>query len=304
VSGAGPVLAPSKLRSLAEAAELVPDGARLTLGGVAVYQHPMAMVRQLIRLGRTGLTVIGVLNGPELDMLIAGGCVSRVETSYVGLERFGLAPNFRRAVERGTVTVEDYSEGVAFDRFRASEDGLTFLATPALAGTDILRSNPRLRPFECPLTGRPYVAVPPADPDVVVIHAVAADERGNVFAPRSKLLPQGFDEVKARSSDTVVVTAERIVPRDFASRNPELMVVPGLRVTAVVEAPWGAHPCSSLGSYELDVEHFEEYVAASADDEGVERYLDRYARGPSDQAAYLELIGVERLVSLQSGAAL
>lgn len=297
-------VAPSKLRSLEEAAALVPDGARLALGGVAVYQRPMAMVRQLIRLGRGGLTVVGVLNGPELDMLIAGGCVSTVETSYVGLERFGLARNFRRAVERGTIVVEDYSEGVAFDRFRASEDGLTFLATPVLAGTDLLRSNPRLRPFDCPLTGRPYVAVPPADPDVVVIHALAADERGNVFAPRSKLLPQGFDEVKARSADTVVVSAERIVSRDFASHNPELMVVPGLRVTAVVEAPWGAHPCSSLGSYELDAEHFEEYVAASEDEAAIAAYLDRFARGPADHEAYLELIGLRRLVSLQAGPTL
>lgn len=293
--------APSKLRSLEEAAALVPDGARLALGGVAVYQRPMAMVRRLIRLGRSGLTVVGVLNGPELDMLVAAGCVARVETSYVGLERFGLARNFRRALERGAVAIEDYSEGVAFDRFRASEDGLTFLATPVLAGTDLPRSNPRLRPFECPLTGRPYIAVPPADPDVVVIHALAADEAGNVFSPRSKLLPQGFDEVKARSADTVVVTAERIVPRDFASRNPELMVVPGLRVTAVVEAPWGAHPCGSLGSYALDVEHFEEYVAASADEAAIAGYLDRFARDPADHGAYLELIGVRRLVSLRTG---
>jgi glutaconate CoA-transferase subunit A len=234
-------------------------------------------------------------------MLVAAGCVAKIETSYVGLERFGLAPNFRRAVESGAVVVEDYSEGVAFDRFRASEDGLTFLATGALAGTDVLRRNPRLVPFDCPLTGRPLVAVPPADPDAVVIHAVAADERGNVFAPRSKLLPQGFDEVKARSSDVVVVTAERLVPRDFASRNPELMVVPGLRVSAVVEAPWGAHPCSSLGAYELDVAHFERYVAASASEEGIAAYLDEFARRPSGPAEYRELIGAERMVELQSG---
>jgi glutaconate CoA-transferase subunit A len=294
----------SKLTTIEDAATLIADGSRLALGGVAVYQHPMAMVRELIRQDRRELTVVGVLNGPEVDMLIAAGCVAKVETSYVGLERFGLARNFRRAVERGEVVVEDYSEGVAFDRFRASEDGLTFLATPALAGTDILRTNPRLKPFECPLTGRPYVAVPPADPDCVVIHAVAADERGNVFAPRSKLLPQGFDEVKARSSDTVIVTAERIVAADYASRNPEQMVVPGLRVSAVVEAPWGAHPCSSLGYYELDVEHFDRYVAASEEAAALAAYLDEFARGPADPGAYLELIGIERLLQLQVGAAL
>ena len=36
----------SKVMSLPEAATLVPDGARVALGGQSVYQHPMAFVRE------------------------------------------------------------------------------------------------------------------------------------------------------------------------------------------------------------------------------------------------------------------
>ena len=290
----------SKVQTMREAAALVPDGARVAFGGQSVYQHPMAFVRELIRQGRRDLTVVGVLNGPELDMAAAAGCVRAVETSYVGLEEFGLARNFRRLAEQGRILVEDYSEITAFDRFRASEAGLTFLASPHLAGTDVVATNPRIRPFDCPLTGRPYVAIPPADPDIAVIHVAAADQYGNALGARSKLLPQAFDEIVARSCDTVILTAERVVDNSYVRSHPELTVVPGFRVTAVVEAPWGAHPCHSLGFYSLDRTHFEEYVTASRDDSSFAAYLERYVTGVPDNRGYLELIGLERLMELST----
>lgn len=283
-----------------EAAALVPDGARVAFGGQSVYQRPMAFVRELVRQGRRDLTVVGVLNGPELDMAAAAGCVSKVETSYVGLEQFGLARNFRRLAERGAIAIEDYSEITAFDRFRASEAGLTFLASPHLAGSDVATRNPRAVLFHCPLTGRPYVAVPPADPDIAIIHAPAADQFGNVLAPSAKLLPQAFDETIARSCDKVIVTVEKLVDNSFVRRHADRTVIPGFRVAAVVEAPWGAHPCHSLGFYSLDRLHFEEYVDASVDDAAFRAYLNKYVYGPADESGYLDAIGIDRLLSLST----
>ncbi len=291
---------PTKIRTMGEAASLVPNGARIAFGGQSVYQRPMAFVRELIRQGRRDLTVVGVLSGPELDMAAAAGCVRKVETSYVGLEQFGLARNFRRLAESGGIEIEDYSEISAFDRFRASEAGLTFLASPHLGGSDVVERNPRAVMFNCPITGRPLVALPPADPDVVVIHAAASDQFGNVLAPPGKLLPQDFDEIVARSADLVIVTVEKLVDNAFVRAHADRTFIPGFRVAAVVEAPWGAHPCHMLGFYELDRTHFHEYVAASADDASFRDYLDRYVYAPSDLAAYRETIGVERLTSLST----
>jgi CoA:oxalate CoA-transferase len=52
----------SKVVSLAEAGRHIADGCRLAIGGFAVYQHPMALVRELARQGRRGLTVVGSVN--------------------------------------------------------------------------------------------------------------------------------------------------------------------------------------------------------------------------------------------------
>jgi glutaconate CoA-transferase subunit A len=222
-----------------------------------------------------------------------------VETSYVGLERYGLAPNFRRAVEAGTLEIVDYPEILSFDRFRASQEKMTFWPCDYLGGTDILTYNKDIKSFTCPLTGRRLYAVPPADPQVAVIHAVAADEQGNVIIPRRHLLPQGLDVTIARGCDVLIVTAEKIVSNSFIRRHAEQNQVPSYKTTMVVEALYGAHPCPVLGRYTIDEDHFREYISASASEEGFGAYLERYVHGPKDHAAYLDLIGAERFARLQ-----
>lgn len=285
-----------KVVSLAEAADRVPNGTRLALGGFAIYQHPMAFVRELVRLRRRNLTVVGTVNGIDVDMLSAAGALRRVETSYVGLEQFGLARCFRRAVESGAVDVIDYSEVLSFDRFRASQDNWTFLPCYYLAGTDLARRNPDIREATCPLSGKPFHAVPPADPDVVVVQASAADRYGNAIVGARRQLPQSLDIIMSRSADTVVVVAERLVDPDELRRNPSLVEIPAYRTSCVVEAPGGAHPCSMLDHYPLDTSHLELYADATATVAGAESYLEHFIYGAPDEASY------HRLVAARDGA--
>jgi glutaconate CoA-transferase, subunit A len=294
----------SKVVSLSEAAELVPDGARVAFGGLSIYQHPMAFVREVARLERRDLTVVGTLNGPDVDLLAGAGCLARVETSYVGLEQFGLARNFRRLVEAGEVEVVDYSEVLAFDRFRASQDGLSFVAASYLEGTDVLARNPEARELVCPLTGRRYHAFPPADPDVVVLHAAVADEYGNALMPRRRTLEHGLDIILSRACETLILTVERVVSNAFVRSHPELNEVPSFRTTCVVESPFGAHPCSMPGYYDVDDLHFAEYVEAATSQKSFDRYLDRYVRGVDDHIGYLEQIGLRRLLASGLGVGL
>ena len=289
----------SKLGSLADAVALIPDGTRVAFGGFAIYQRPMALIRELIRQRRRNLTIVGTVSGNDVDILAGAGCLARVETSYVGLEKHGLAPNFRRAIEAATLTIVDYPEVLSFDRFRATQEAMTFWPCDYLGGSDLLTYNPDIKPFTCPLTGRTLYAVPPADPQVVVIHAIAADEQGNVIFPRRHLLPQGLDVTMARGCDTVIVTVEKVVDYAFVRRNADQNQLPSYKTTLVVETPFGAHPTAVLGRYRGDDRHFGDYVEASQTPDGFAGYLDRYVLGPADHAGYLELIGADRLARLQ-----
>ncbi|MCL4765913.1 MAG: hypothetical protein KJZ80_06770 [Hyphomicrobiaceae bacterium] len=287
-----------KVQSLADAAGLVADGCRIAIGGFAIYQRPMAFVRELVRQRRKGLTVVGVTNSIDTDMLIGAGAVRRVETSYVGFEKYGLARNFRRACERDGLDVVDYPELLSWDRFRASQENLAFWPAPGLGGTDVVRLNADIRPFTCPASGRPLHALPAAAPDVVVLHALASDVYGNVIFPPYRNLPQNLDLTLARCCDRLIVTVERIVSENFLRRHSHLVEIPSVRVSAVCVAPFGAHPTSMLGRYEDDQAHWQAYVDASQTDEGFRRYLDDYVLGLDSHAAYLDKVGGSRLASL------
>ncbi|MBO9127897.1 MULTISPECIES: CoA transferase subunit A [unclassified Rhizobium] len=288
-----------KLRSLKEAAGLVPDGARIAFGGFAVYQKPMGFVRELVRQGRKSLTVVGSAQSYDVDLLAAGGCISHVETSYVGLEKHGLARHYRRAVENGDLKVVDYPEMVSWDRFRASQEGLAFWPVPFLGGNDIVKYNDAIKPFACPISGRPMHAVPAADPDIVVIHALAADERGNVVFPARRLLPQSNDVLMGRSAGKVIVTVEKLVSNAFIRRHSRLVELPSYKVTAVVELPYGAHPTPALGAYHADEKHYGEYVAASETPEGTAAYLKKFVHLTGGNDAYLETVGAAQLARLK-----
>ncbi|CAG9170794.1 CoA transferase subunit A [Cupriavidus pinatubonensis] len=288
----------SKLGTLAQAADLIPNGTRLALGGFAIYQHPMALVRELIRQRKRDLTVVGTVSGIEIDMLAGAGCLKAVETSYVGLEKYGLAPNFRRAVEQGALEMVDYPEVLSFDRFRATQEAMTFWPCDYLGGTDVLKNNPAIKSFTCPITERTLFAVPPADPDVVVIHAIAADEQGNVLFPRRHLLPQGLDVTMALGCKTVIVTVESIVSKNYIKRHAELNLLPSYKTTLVVEVPFGAHPCPVLGRYGVDDRHFTQYAEAAKSPETFGNYLEKYVSSPANHEAYLDLVGAHHLASL------
>jgi glutaconate CoA-transferase subunit A len=286
-----------KVLSLSDAVSQIANGAHIAIGGAALHMHPMAFIRELVRQGKRDLTVLGEIQGLEVDLLAGAGALRRVESAGVGLERFGLARNFRRAVERGELVMADYSDTMAMDRILAKGENLTFWPVSFIGGTDIPKYLEELVEFDCPITGRKLYAMPPARVDVAVIHMPYADERGNVLITERRLMPQSQDLVYARAADRIYVTVEHIVDHDFIRRNAHLNHLPAFQIQGVIEAPWGAHPGSMPDFYDYDEGHMEEYAEASKTPQTFEAYLNRYVHGAADEAAYLELVGIRNLLS-------
>ncbi len=129
-----------RLISLAGAAALVPDGATLSFGGFTTQRHPMAFIYELIRLRRRDLYLFGHSPGGDWDILIGAGCVKRVELAYEADEAFNtVGPRWRRAVERGQIEWEDYSNFAMVSRFAAGAMGIPFMPIRSLLGSDVLQ---------------------------------------------------------------------------------------------------------------------------------------------------------------------
>ena len=291
-----------KLCTLDQAVSLIHDGDRIAFGGFAVYQKPMAAVQQIIRAGKRNLTIVGCVHSIEADMLIGAGCVSTIETSYVGLEKYGLAMNYRRALQEGRIRVVHYPEMLAWDRFRADREGMPFWPVYFLGGNDVARDNPEIKTFTCPITGKQAWAVPAAKPDAVVIHAWRADKYGNVQIQERSMLPQYLNVDMACACRNLIVTVEEIVDTEVIKQSPQLTLIPAFRTAAVCLVPHGSHPTATVACTEEDGSHFETYVAASDSSEHFDAYLDEYIRGTKDFSAYLEKIGKAHLKELEVAA--
>lgn len=101
---------PSKIVSLAELAQRIPDGTALGLGGVFLHRGPFALVRELARQRRRNLEIIKPSPGYDLDLLCRAGAVRRVRAGIVAMEgNFGLARWYRKAIENREAALEEHA---------------------------------------------------------------------------------------------------------------------------------------------------------------------------------------------------
>jgi acyl CoA:acetate/3-ketoacid CoA transferase alpha subunit len=98
----------TKVKSLAEAAACVKDGARIVMSA-NLHRPPMAFLRELVKRRVRDLRVIGVVGGEiNIDFLVGAGAVGVVDTCSVTLGEFArTGPNFARYVQAGRVRALD-----------------------------------------------------------------------------------------------------------------------------------------------------------------------------------------------------
>jgi glutaconate CoA-transferase subunit A len=294
---------PDKRRSLDELASFVEDGAMVAVGGGLSSREPMALLRAILRRRVTGLTVVGSAHGIDIDLLSAGGALARSCESYVGCEQdFGMAPNYRRALESGAVETADSCCYTLVQQLRAAIQGLPFMPLRSLRGTSFATLHPEYKQMVCPFTGEELLLVPALEPDVALIHAQYGDEKGNLVI----LGPPVADRLFAKASKVVLATIEEIVPTE---RLGELggVTVPYFYVTAVSEVAMGAHPTACYPFYAYDRLHTALYYEAARKgaDAFSSEYLEVFVHGAPDHADYLARIGGDatrsRLASWRNG---
>jgi len=170
-----------KITTLADAADLVRDNNVVALQNMATQAAPMALVRELIRQKKRGLGLVVLVGGMAVDWLAAAGVIDRLIGAAVTMEQFGLCQQYRKAVERGQIKVEELSETLLNARLGAGARNLPFLPTRGAIGTDLIAQNPdNLKLIEDPFGGFPVLACRAMVPDVALIHAHRADCYGNV----------------------------------------------------------------------------------------------------------------------------
>lgn len=286
----------SKLLNLPEAiSRFVLDGSSVVMGTCLESLIPFAAGHEIMRQKKRELTLIGPISDILFDQLIGAGCVRTVRAAWVGNVITGSGYNFRRAVESGTIEVEDHSNLTLAMALRAGAMGVPFMPARTALGSDLFSTNPSLRTITCPFTGEPLSAVAAITPDVAIIHVQRTDEYGNAHAWGNL----GVTREACLASRQIILTAEEIVSPEVIRSDPNRVVTPGFRVGAVIHARWGAHPSPAAGYYNRDHQAFIDYQRDSRTPQAFARWKTQWVEGPQSSEDYLAMLGPERLADLR-----
>jgi glutaconate CoA-transferase subunit A len=275
--------------SAAEAVQWIEDGSIVAISG-NMDMSPMALIREVIRSGKRRLHVVCVgAAAINADLLIgADDAVRRLEFSQVTLGEYGFAAHFRRRFERGTIEGLEHACPTLAAALQAGASDIPFLPVRGLLGTDYMVIRPDFKVIVNPYDDRETIAIVPSiRPDVALFHAYKADTDGNVIAH-----PSQNNRLLAQAARRTIVSVEEVVsPQELKREGGS--VIPSVFITAIVQAPAGAHPTACPGRYPIDTAHIYKYAEASKSEEAWAEYLRKYVHEPADLGEYTIVIRQE-----------
>ncbi len=286
----------SKLLTITEAiGRYVPDDSEVVMGTSLETLIPFAAGHEIIRQRKKNLTLIGPISDILFDQLIGAGCVRKTRAAWIGNVITGSSYNFRRAAEEEILETEDHSNLTISMALKAGAMGVPFMPSLTGLGSDLYKTNQSLKKITCPFTGILLTAVSAINPDVAIIHAQRADKYGNAHMWGNL----GVTREACLASRHVIVTAEEIVSPDIIESDPNRVITPGFHVSAVVHAPWGAHPSPVPGYYNRDHEAFIEYRESSKTEQKFEEWMRFRVDNVKTDDDYIRLLGNERIAKLK-----
>jgi glutaconate CoA-transferase subunit A len=285
----------SKLLTLSETiARFVRDGSSIAMGLSLESLIPFAAAHELIRQHKRNLTLIGPISDILFDQLIGAGCVQKIKAAWVGNVITGSCYNFRRAAESRRLEIEDHSNLTVAMALRAGAMGIPYMPALTALGSDLFKTNTGLKTIICPFTGKRLTAVAAINPDIAIVHVQRADKYGNAHAWGNL----GVSRDACLASRCILMTAEEIVAPDLISRDPNRVITPGFKVSAVAHVPWGGHPSPVPGYYNRDHQAFIDYQRQSKTSGAFAAWKKRWVDQIQCRQDYLDLLGQDRLAGL------
>ncbi len=268
--------------------KFINDGDFIASGGFGHIRVSMSIIYEIVRQNIRDLTMAGKTAVHDSDILIGAGCVNKVEVAYTfGHELRGLSPASRRAVENGNCEVLAEISNAAYQwRFLAGSMSIPFVPSRVMLGTDTFEYS-SAKVVEDPFSGKLVCLLPSCNPDVVFIHVHRCDKYGN-----AQIDGIAVEDIQlSRSARRLIITTEEVIEDDIIREKPWRTAIPFYNVDAVVEVPWGSHPCEMPYLYFFDENHIGEWLNLSKTEEGTKEYFDKYIFGVDDFEEYLELVG-------------
>jgi glutaconate CoA-transferase subunit A len=264
-------------------ARFVADGQCVALEGFT-HLIPFAAAHELIRQERRNLHLVRMTPDLVYDQLVGAGCASALTFSWGGNPGVGSLHRLRDAVENDwphPLAIHEHSHAGMAAAYVAGAARLPFGLLRGYEGGDLAQHNPQVRFVDCPYTGQRLATVPALNPDVTILHAQAADRRGNVLV-RGIV---GAQKEAALAAATLLVTVEQVVDELDAPMNA--IVLPHFCVSGVACVPGGAWPSYAQGQYPRDNAFYQAWNAIARDRASFLAWIDAHVRRTRTHADFL-----------------
>jgi acyl CoA:acetate/3-ketoacid CoA transferase alpha subunit/acyl CoA:acetate/3-ketoacid CoA transferase beta subunit len=291
--------------------KFVDPGMTLHLG--LACTPPLAVIYELVRQFRAkdpGFTLLSLGLTTAYSLLIHAGLLRKVTTTFLGDSYPSPGPNpvFQKALRDGTVDIQHWSLLAMVQRLKAGALGVSCLPTKSILGSSMEKDNRESfavvdDPFK---RGEKLGMVRAIHADLSFYHGLAADPQGNtLFVP-----PFAENLYGAMGSKKgVIVTAEKIVSTDFLRAHAGYVRLPGYRVLAVCEVPFGGHPSGmtshgihGVEGYAIDNPFIFNLRQACKKKESLDAWMEEWVLSCADHSAYLEKLGADRVKNLKDKA--
>ncbi len=212
-----------KAVGVTQAAEMIPDGATLMIGGFMGVGSPHRLIAELVRQGRKNFTVIcNDTSRPDngIGLLIVAHAVKKVIASHIGTN-----PETQKQMIAKEIEVDLVPQGTLAEQIRAAGYGLGGVITPTGLGTPVEKGKQRIT-----LEGKEYLVELPIRADFALVAAKRADYRGNL---EYEMTARNFNPLMAMAAETVIVEPVEIVPTGVIA--PDHVVTPHVLVDYIIQ---------------------------------------------------------------------
>jgi acetate CoA/acetoacetate CoA-transferase alpha subunit len=200
----------------------IPDGATIMIGGFMGVGTPQRVIDEIVQQGKQNLTVIANDTATPLQgigKLISAKLVRKAVVSHIGLN-----PETQRQMMKGELEVELVPQGTLIERIRAGGHGLGGVLTQTGMGTQVENGKQRIA-----VDGKVFLLETPLRAAFALVQAFLADYLGNLSYA---LTARNFNPLVAMAADTVIASADNIVPVGVIS--PDHVVTPAPLVDYLV----------------------------------------------------------------------
>ncbi|HYW64283.1 MAG TPA: 3-oxoacid CoA-transferase subunit A [Bradyrhizobium sp.] len=188
--------------SVEEAVAMIPAGASVMVGGFMGVGTPERLLDEVVRQHKGGLSLIcndAATPGKGVGKLFDAALVSRLTATHIGLNA-----KAQQQMLSKQIAVELVPQGTFVERIRAGGCGLGGVLTPTGVGTLVAEGKRQIE-----VDGQPFLLEVALRAQFALVHAFLADYSGNLSYA---LTARNFNPIIAMAADTVIVTAEHIVP--------------------------------------------------------------------------------------------